>query len=81
MRLRRSTRNKRVRQRTGWVGRPAVYIPRAPKIDPELVAEAFADADLRTAEANRLPVTGRCHDCDRPIAIDRRFCGPCLTKH
>lgn len=66
----------------------APYVPpkaktkaRSPKrgtIDREAV-----DAVLKSGPAprgnNRLPVTGRCHSCDRVISGERRYCGPCLA--
>lgn len=29
---------------------------------------------------NHLPVTGACHECNRPVSGERRFCGPCLAR-
>lgn len=29
---------------------------------------------------NTLPATGRCHECDRAISGERRFCGRCMSK-
>lgn len=27
-----------------------------------------------------LPATGRCHECDKPISGDRKFCGRCMSR-
>lgn len=29
---------------------------------------------------NTRPATGRCHECERPVSGERRFCGRCMAK-
>ena len=68
--------------------------PKQPKtvIDRDALAlvKAGFEAERVAAEVERrrkvsdgrtLPVTGRCHDCDRPVSGERRFCGRCLASH
>lgn len=55
--------------------------------DPETLAEAtrmlterlkrpLAEVD----DVRRLPPTGRCHGCDRPVTGERRLCGSCAAR-
>ena len=63
--------------------------PKPYPIDPDAVAEALADLDARasapkpipTGGGSTLPAIGRCHDCNRTVSGERRYCGPCLAKH
>jgi hypothetical protein len=61
----------------------------APKAKKRILidASAVAAALAQTAElpetgrgTNVLPATGHCHECDRPISGERRFCGRCMAK-
>lgn len=59
--------------------------PRKPvEIDREALAEVLStpapEPPRETRGANHLPATGLCHQCDRPVSGERRFCGPCLAK-
>lgn len=49
---------------------PPVVLPRAPQ-DP---------TDRVPAQRVRRVVTGRCHECDKPITGERQFCGRCLSR-
>lgn len=64
--------------------------PKSRVIDLAAVAAAKADLDRAAQEGtvprlvglgtNTLPATGRCHECDRPVSGERRFCGRCMAK-
>lgn len=54
-------------------------------IDWDAVAEVLAKPVVvaerpQVKGGNTLPATGHCHECDRPVTGERRFCGRCLSK-
>lgn len=57
-----------------WVKPPA-----KPPVD--INWDEVAAIDIKSSNANHLPVTGRCYDCNRRVSGERRYCGPCLNKH
>lgn len=53
--------------------RPQGFEPSGTFVAPPVV--------LPTPHGERfLPATGRCHECDKPITGERRYCGRCLAR-
>lgn len=61
---------------------------RRPEIDADALAAALADLDAKASQprpvvtggANVLPAVGRCHECDKPVTGERRYCGRCMSR-
>lgn len=45
-----------------------------------LLADRRPERKTTSGQYVRTTVTGRCHECDRPVSGERRFCGPCLAR-
>lgn len=46
----------------------------------KLTEQAAGRVPIVAGGSNRLPATGECHECERPVSGERRFCGPCMSK-
>lgn len=61
---------------------------RRPEIDADALAATLAELDEKASQrnpvisggSNVLPATGSCHECERPVSGERRFCGRCMSK-
>ncbi len=49
-------------------------------LDDYLPVRVAMAAPPAAGDGNVLPATGFCHDCDKPVGPDRRFCGSCTVK-
>lgn len=71
-----------MRKVDGRLREPTQREPLDPKMPRDLARRLAHEAAVTLPRnGTRLSPTGRCHDCDRPVSGERRFCGPCLTEH
>jgi hypothetical protein len=61
----------------------AARVPDRAELEAAIAATTPAPKPAVTVsrtDTRHLPVTGYCHDCDKPIPPGRRLCGRCLAR-